>query len=232
MICSNRIFKIAFLVSLAWHLFCMSFFKIVVLPGRYHTRDLTKVSFLGPILEKTALEIMLVGKPTAVSTSYHHNLKYGHRTVTPQVKNDSLEVEPENPGMSTEPDSNFDFLKRGVLESVKEVPRMAMGREEDGALSACAGEDPDTGEREIIYKGEKPKLPSWIDSSSAFYMELEFVVNEQGDVQEIAPKISSGNPEVDLIGIRYLKSWRFAPSSAILGREDRRSVKLYFEAQR
>ena len=50
-------------------------------------------------------------------------------------------------------------------------------------------------------------------------MEFKFLVSAQGDIKEIVPLVSSGNAEVDLLGIRYLKSWKFTP----LGSADDRS---------
>ena len=92
---TNRAFNTAFIISLACHLICMFTVNIVILPGRYKIRELTSVSFLGPILEKTALEIILANKPIAVTTSYQRDLKYRHsisKKEKPIAKNNTTYV--------------------------------------------------------------------------------------------------------------------------------------------
>ncbi|MBN1872397.1 MAG: energy transducer TonB [Candidatus Omnitrophica bacterium] len=226
---SNKAFNIAFILSLAWHLLCISLVNIVVLPGRYTARDLTSVSFLGPILEKTALEIMLVNKPVAVSTSYHHDLKYSHHIDSERDSN----VNGTALGFGLEPpkvDDKLDNIEGALLQSAKEIPRIHIkpSRHEDGhAIDGIEGIDKG---RELIYKPDKPKLPRWITSGKGFSVVLEFVVTPQGDVSRVVPVISSGDPDVDLLAIRYLKSWKFSPAN---GRHDQETgtIKMFFAFQ-
>lgn len=222
----------AFFISLAWHIFCMFAVNVVVLPGKYRARDLSSVSFLGPILEETALQIMLVNKPVAVTTRYQHSLKYTHRI-----------VEKEDTPLR---DESRDYAKRYVsanaeesigsslgvsFRKMKEVPNIVKGMSKDAthpqSPSALSG---DIVEREIIYKPKKPKLPSWITAKVPFVVELDFCVSSQGEVKEIVPAVSSGNPEVDLLGIRYLNSWKFAPLAENRDEERRGRVKFIFGA--
>ena len=193
--------------------------NIVVLPGRYRARTLTSVSFLGPILGKTALEIILANKPVAVRMTYQRDLKYMHtisEKETPYLENDIK----KHIGGRVEDDMYDTFDRR--LRRRKEVPGIytkVMGREVNFKRS----------KREVIYKPKKPALPAWIDATSSFKLELEFIVSAEGEVKEVIPAISSGNPEVDLIGIRYLKNWRFAPLAS--GLEQKRSIEFTFEAE-
>ena len=75
---------------------------------------------------------------------------------------------------------------------------------------------------------KKPVLPSWIDASSPFKLKLEFIVSVQGDVKEIIPAVSSGNPEVDILATQYLRGWRFAPLAHGGNEEQKGSVILIF----
>ena len=53
----TRIFAIAIAISLAWHLFWMSTITIVAKPDKNALVKFSKVSFLGPILGKGAMEV-------------------------------------------------------------------------------------------------------------------------------------------------------------------------------
>ncbi|GAG08643.1 unnamed protein product, partial [marine sediment metagenome] len=82
--------------------------------------------------------------------------------------------------------------------------------------------------REVIYRPREPELPTWVDSSSTYMMELEFIVSAQGEVKEVVPIVSSGNSDVNLLGVRYLKSWRFAPFPLDSTEEQQGRVKFIF----
>ena len=53
----NRVFVIAILVSAGWHIFWMSAVKVVMAPKDASAVKFSKISFLGPILGKGALEV-------------------------------------------------------------------------------------------------------------------------------------------------------------------------------
>ena len=67
---SDRSLRIAFGISLGIHIFAMSAVMIVIPEKAGRKRSLTRVDFLGSILEKTAFDIMLQGTNPAVETSY------------------------------------------------------------------------------------------------------------------------------------------------------------------
>jgi len=229
----NRVFNIAFLFSLTWHVVCVSAVNVVILPGKYKARDLTSVSFLGPILEETALEIMLVNKPVAIMTKYRHALKYTHaiaeRRESPLSKDRGDEVNIHE-AAATE-----DRMRSALAMSIrtaKETPGVIRKRgrryapvKPSGSISgSLAG-------REVIFRPKQPELPSWIDASSPYVLEFELSVSAQGEVSEVVPVVSSGNPEVDLLGIRYMKGWKFVPLAHGTGAGQNGRIKLVFAAQ-
>ena len=228
---TNKAFNITFLISLVWHLFCMSFINIVVLPGRYKTRELTSVSFLGPILERTALEIMLINKPVGVTTRYQYSSKSPYSL----DRKEKLPLENETKDeakkyISTHSEDNMGKVPGTILQSDKEVPNPSITKE-TRAKDAYKGLNEISGPvaaREVIFKPSKPELPSWITAGVPFTLELEFSVSTQGEIKKIVPVVSSGNPEVDLLGIRYLKGWKFAPLTHGLQRDESGRIKFIF----
>ena len=227
---TNKAFNMAFLASLMLHFFCMFAVNIVILPGRYRVRDLTTVSFLGPILEKTALEIILANKPVAVTMNYQRNLRYKHH-IAEKGKLSFADNMKRHIGSDAEVNIGRAFKR--VPRKYKEIPDIVTKTEDQyvyfKGLSEISGPASD---REVIYKPEKPELPAWIDTSPPFKLEFEFTVSAQGEVKEVIPVISSGKAEVDLLGIRYLKSWRFAPFAQGLDEEEKGRVKFIFNETR
>ena len=188
----------------------MSAVNIVVLPGKFKIQKLASVSFLGPLLETTALNIILASKPTAVTMKYHSDLKYRYSF----DRNGQAHVrDPAKKHIRIHTENDMQKVLRVPFQENKAVPDIVTAdikRQKDYKLgsSDISGS---AGKRSVFYKPEQPKLPTWISASVSFKLELEFSVSPQGEVGRIIPVVSSGNPEVDLLGIRYLKSWKFLP---------------------
>ena len=200
--------------------------NIVVLPGRYGARELSGISFLGPILEKTALEIILANKPVAVNMNYQRDLRYRHSVTR---NNDFISSDNTRRAINAHAEENIDRALNGGFRTNKEVPKISTKKKAstprftslNGMQGAVSG-------REVIYRPKKPRLPVWIEATSPFKMELEFIVSRQGEVKKVTPIVSSGNVEVDLLGMRYLKGWRFVPLPQASNEETGR-IKFIFE---
>ncbi len=224
---TNKTFRTAFLISLIWHASCIYAVNIVVLPGRYAMRNLTSVSFLGPILEETALEIILANKPAAVTTSYQRDLKYMHHL---DGRKKSIDIENEKKFLLAKTEEDIERVFSKGFTDRKEIPQVITKkilkedvRNKRGIIGPLA-------DRELLYKPAKPLLPSWISEKTTFTLELEFIVSSQGEIKKVIPVVSSGNPDVDLIGIRYLKAWRFAPAASTQ-KEEKGRIRLTFESR-
>lgn len=168
----------------------------------------SKVYFLGPILEKTAFELMLEGSPMRFEAMYM-------KPVIPQYV---FEVEIEASGathlkpiLGLSSSSIFNFsLKDVIREDKATVPYFFKGA---SFASKHIEFDSPLKERAVIFKPEEiPKVPMWItQEEESFKIELEFTVSPNGIIEEVRPIVSSGYPNVDVIGMDYLKRWRFAP---------------------
>jgi len=223
---SDRAFNIALAVSFTWHIICVLTVNVVVLPGRYNTRDLTSVSFLGPILEKTALEIMLTGKPSAVTTTYQRGPGYTHSI---ELKKDIPSGNTVKRHINDDAEENMERALGRVFSRDKEAPEVTGKSGARRPYFGDAGEiGGDLSRRAVIYRPEKPKIPVWAAADAPFKLELEFIVSPQGEVAQVSPAVSSGSPEVDLLAIRYLKRWKFAPFDGS-GEGQKGSISFIFE---
>ena len=67
----DKVLLAAIIISLAWHLFWVYGVTVVVDPGKTGTVKFSKISFLGPILERGALEVRVArGERTFLEKRY------------------------------------------------------------------------------------------------------------------------------------------------------------------
>lgn len=66
--------------------------------------------------------------------------------------------------------------------------------------------------RSVIYKPELPVYPQWVkEIDFDFGVELKFLILPDGTVGNVERITSSGHPELDEIGVRYIRKWKFMP---------------------
>lgn len=201
----NRYFTIALAISAFCHLACMSFVTIVILPERAAAHEYTSVSFLGPILEKTALEIVMANKPAGIETRYSRLLLYRGDADIGSGAAISIGAGGILPSLG---DAAIGSFYTASLSGKKALP--------PPGGSKAGSSKPDKGipagdefGRRLIYRPAFPELPPWVDGRLSYTVELRFKISGSGDVEAVEPFVSSGLPDVDMIGIRYVKSWRF-----------------------
>ncbi|MCP4650734.1 MAG: TonB family protein [PVC group bacterium] len=87
--------------------------------------------------------------------------------------------------------------------------------------------------RGIMQKPPLPSCPAWArELSSAFEIELKFLILPDGTVSNVEKNTSSGYPEVDEIGVRYIRRWKFIPiTEDVLQKEEWGIIKLLFKLQ-
>ena len=67
------------------------------------------------------------------------------------------------------------------------------------------------GSRNLVSRPEYPEAPPGLDLAlKQAEVELEFTVEPQGSVSQVEAILSSVNPELDLIWMRYLRRWQFS----------------------
>lgn len=237
----GRAFNIAFIVSFVWHIAVIASVNIVVLPSKFTVREFVPIAFLGPILEKRALDIMIAGKPSASATNYKSDLK--DVSEVRDVKNEAFRIsDAVRDDISKRAEKKMNAALSMPFREAKDLPRPAAARsakkmppEPAGSGAKGMGISGPLADREVFYKPAKPTVPEWVSSSASYSMELKFFVTAQGDVKEVIPVVSSGNAEIDLLGIRYLKEWRFTPiaegNSSSGGEDEWGRIKMVFSKE-
>lgn len=218
-IIAGRVFALALGISLMWHLFWFSSVKIFVSAPAVADRRASEVSFVGSILEgPSVLSTEHVGGTAseAVLKRLRDPAFFGGRYAEAGLdKNEKIAGAPEIDvlgemrtksssdgagGMKQAPAKPFDK----IMVSYKDFPS-----EIEGPVRF----------REVIYKPALPEYLKWDEGlgvdldrlGNRFSIELKFLVSPEGKVISVERISSSGHPTVDLVGMRYLKGWQFAP---------------------
>jgi TonB family protein len=210
----DRQFNKAFLISLSWHLFLLFFVTIVVLPANFKLAKTSAVSFLGPLLEKSAFEIMVEQQPQSRRTSF----------AQPFYSDGAAAIGLKREGAGLRFDKVFGLAPKArepqtteLFGNSKIVPifKQAQQTREDAAPADSKDfyiKGPLEG-REIIFRPAYPTVPRRVEGQmqDVFGVELKFTVAPDGAVTDASLLASSGYPDIDLAAINYVKAFKFLP---------------------
>ncbi|MEA3329021.1 MAG: hypothetical protein U9Q08_04810 [Candidatus Omnitrophota bacterium] len=202
----NKVFNLALVISILWHLLCICGVRIELNP--FYTHELKKypaISFLGPILEETAFRRGLkIGLPEAVKVPLR-KLFSDKLNLRSQFSNDQIRARGKKRIVTRQqagsPDKHvlvesFDNLRQDSQNAPDYLPRVRL----QGPVE----------NRAVLYNPPLPSLPDWASQEGLrFDLKIKFWVSSQGVVKHAKPEISCGYPELDLLGIRYISKWRF-----------------------
>jgi len=206
-------FAASVVFSAFWHFLWISAIGINVEPNEIMRKEYTEVSFLGPILEKTAFEMMLEESSPKAETLYRPSV----------IVKDEAYLDVEGPGRSLK-DKAFEnemlnkkqFVGKIYLSMEKEKPSYNVGEKriyyhiEEKALNRFI-EGP-AKQRVILFKPDMPYFTKRsLTEEKIFITRFKILISDRGDVEKIEPIISSGDPAIDLKCRAYLKQWKFVP---------------------
>ena len=213
---SDRVFNLSIVFSTVWHLFWICAIGIVVTPSVQPTNVHQEIGFLGPILEKTAFDLLAEDVKPQAETLY----------VSSALFHDKVFLKPEGPGRKVRKEflpealpDRFVFFLREYIKDTREIPpylAYTTGVSRLGPESKKAPElEGPAAERGIIFKPDFPAVPAGLYGDSEEYVvKLKFFVSGKGLVYDVAPVVSSGFPEIDMEATKFLKRWRFSPFTA------------------
>jgi hypothetical protein len=197
----DRSLRIALGISLGVHIFAMSAVIIVVPDKIGRNKSFTRVDFLGPILEKTAFDIMLENATPAVETSY----SLSDAPFDP----DGLEVsspgrvlfEPEFP---LRPENSMDNAVMQALIGYKIMPDFYLDVIEEVPR-----------QRSVIYAPEPPLvMKDLYGGKDVIEVKVRALVSPEGSVRKAEPVTTTGYPKLDILAVKYVRSWMFEASGS------------------
>lgn len=202
----------ALLFSAFWHVMWLSLIGIVAGPDIKAQEKFTEVSFLGPILEKTAFEMMVEESHPKSETLYR----------TSMIVKSEAHLDVKGPDRSVKKNAISElakgetYLKDEKYASNKNpAPYFIKGKSifyhigEKGLNKFIEGP---AKRRTIISKPPLPHFPkvSFVAEEN-FVLKFKFILSNDGNIEFLEPVVSSGYPKIDMQCAKYIKLWKFEP---------------------
>ncbi len=188
----KKIFAIALSFSLAWHLIGGEAVHIVW-PEKIAEHKFASINFLG-------------------SPVNGYNLK---------SKADNLKDNASEEQLSDDFDKNMPLDMEFNVLAKEALPICELSEKKDPVIRTDSSvseefhvsEDIKGGiKRSILLKPALPIYPEWAkELGNYFEIELKFLILADGTIGSVEKVTSAGYPELDEIGIRYIRKWKFMP---------------------
>lgn len=227
----DKEFNLAFLISLLWHLFLLFAVTIVVLPTGFPMAKVSTVSFLGPLLEKTAFEIMVDKNRPSKQTAYKRSMYFENSFLDHRGGNLSLKFKDV---AAPQKEEAAKITGKEFLDSPKITPPFLIPNLTQPAGRTGQGDffiEGPLSEREVLSSPKLPVMSKRVEQGQRdFSVKLKVKVRPEGDVADASLLASSGYPDVDMAAINYMKGVRFSPmgsslKGSLMGGEVKLSLK-------
>lgn len=223
-------FPRALFISLLWHIICIFSIVIVISPASKGKERFSKINFIGAILDSNTLDFYREGKGLGQT-------KKAHNIVSElTVYDNSGSALPDKKLNVAKLESN---ISKPYVNSITEIIKESKGlpadifmqTEKTGAVDSPQIKS-EVATRQILFKPPKPAISRAFQMGKApvkgeiFQIRLRFLVSPVGDVVFIEKVKSCGYPDVDLIAIRHMQKWKFAPLGQDKPRKNEEGIML------
>ncbi|MFH1459294.1 MAG: energy transducer TonB [Candidatus Omnitrophota bacterium] len=194
----KNIFGIALSCSVLWHLLSVQAVNIVW-PDKLISHNFTAINFLGEILEKSEYTQADLNK----LNSLQKNVKTEEKLI-PNAKPEEILFNTERRQLKKESLPLSELSQKSVPEIVFDIT--------DNKQFLVLEKIDDKNKRSVLFKPELPEYPDWAKEWGHYFeVELKFLILPDGTVANVEKNTSSGYPELDEIGVRYIRKWKFVP---------------------
>ncbi|MDD4201909.1 MAG: hypothetical protein PHQ52_00390, partial [Candidatus Omnitrophica bacterium] len=198
-------FKIAIFFSILWHTLCLSIINIVIVTEPLESQDFSDITFLGPILGKTAFEMMADGSMQQTKTLY--------RLSTNKIW-EEVDLEIDAPQRLVRQDFSEEIKNTAIIEDqnlvsehIKVVPEMVKNiyYNIDKPIQNSDIEGP-AKKREIVFRPDIP-VSSHFKQDAEENLELKYkiVLSKDGVVDMVIPIKVSSDPKITMMYTSYIK---------------------------
>lgn len=206
---ARGIIFLALAASLLWHIFLLFSVKVFVGPSAIPVGRYSQISFVGAILEEKPM--------IADSGAGVKSIDFGIDRML--MLSETVGGEAERVVPVSEIDALKEMSAAGEVTGEKQIPEKPFDMIVVNYKTYPSEIEGPARFREIVYRPELPPYLRWDESlgvdpeilGDSFDIELKFWVSAEGKVESVERVSSSGHPTVDIVGIRYLKGWQFAP---------------------
>lgn len=218
----TRNLAIALIISLGVHIFGMTAVIITTPEDMGRMTPYTSVVFLGPILKKTAFDIMIENADPVVSTSYRYNflgVQEGYLEVVAPKRETVFR------DFSLKAEDDMDTLARDFLTGTKGVPELGLGRDFSNELFERWGsleEERAEQGRKVIYRPPDQSIAAgFYGGKEKFRIKVKVLIDSDGKVKKAEPLTTTGFPRLDITASKHARGWMFEPrEDAVMGDEE------------
>lgn len=217
---TSRVLGLALMISLGVHVVVMSAIGIVSYEGPGRTKPYTRIDFLGPILGKTAFDMMVgrVVRMTPITPGAEGSLvEEEDLAVTAKDKVRPL----AEPGPHEE--EALDVSAAASLSGWKAVPEAKVRAQEEArsALKMKGPEDTGAMARKVIFRPDTPYfIKGQYGEKDSFRIKVKALLDAEGNVIKAEPLTTTGYPQLDMSAAKFVKSWTYEPSKALSRAEE------------
>jgi TonB family protein len=178
----KNIFTIALSCSLVWHLVGTQAIDIVW-PKKIKVRSFPQINFRGAYLQTGMVKQAETRDEQADNSDAEEEFNIVEKEKLPLTE------------LSEKKDMDI------VFDDLKVKDKLSITESMQGEFK-----------RTVLIKPELPAYPDWAKKlGNYFEMELKFLILPDGTVATVEKTRSAGYPELDEIGIRYIRQWKFMP---------------------
>ena len=226
----DRSFLWALAVSVLWHCFWFFSVTIIVSPPRKLEKNRPKMVSLGPVLNDRIFKTLVENKPQFSQTFYRQpsdllkSMEVPTKTVERHAPGDVVSL-PEG--------KNFFSSLKDVISGNKSSPDYEFSVKTPAKYSETPFEvEGELKERQLLSLPGQPLPPPGMDPALRnSQTEIEFTVEPSGSVDVAQVVASCGDPSVDLLWVKYLRNWQFAPLAAGNNSDQKGRVHLRFHPE-
>ncbi|MFH1798661.1 MAG: hypothetical protein ABH844_04925 [Candidatus Omnitrophota bacterium] len=213
----NRNLRIAVLISFGAHIFAMLMVTIVSPLEHVRVQPYTRVDFLGPLLNKTAFDIMLKNVNPLVETMYQNIQMDNHYK---QLKSEVFQKSFETHHLPAVQERVMDGALSDFLSGTKTAPDFLTEKQKDESKG-----------RKIIYH---PPVPTFIKElygdKTICKVDFRIYINSDGKIEKAEPVTTTGYPQLDLMAAKFVRSWIFEPKRTVSNYSEWHKVEVILEA--
>ncbi len=223
-------FPKALLISFLWHIFCLFAVVIVVAPITVKEGKFSKINFIGAILDEDAFGYY---KAKSGFDRNHKKDILGKLTGKDAAGVSFSEERLSRAKLTPYLDKPYSNTITEIIKEKKTLPLEASLLIEKLGLIHSPKVKSEAANRQILFKPSTPvvnrafqigKAPS---KGEKFQIKLKFLVSPEGKVVFIEKMKSCGYPDIDLIAIRYMKKWQFAPLAPDRPKKNQEGIMLF-----
>jgi hypothetical protein len=222
----GRNLRIALLISLGVHIVGMSAVTIIAPDDFKKARPYTRVDFLGPILKKTAFDIMLENISPAAITTYRYMFlspRSGDLKIAIPKRKSTIQEFPEYL------ENSMDALVMDFLESSKSVPDFGLDLGMNNFMLGKWGNEDvkGTNERNVIYRPEAPSIMRALyGDEDTFKIRVKVLIGRDGNIKKVEPLTTTGYPRLDITASKFVRGWIFEPSKDAIAADEWQEVDV------